>query len=347
MVRSFKIDNIEINDESQPLIIADIGINHGGSLNVAKKMADSLATSGCQIFKHQTHCVVDEMSYHAHNIFPPNANESIWDVIAKCSLSFDEEIELKNYVENLGIIYLSTPFSGKALDFLVDIGVVGLKIGSGEISNPFILEMAAETRLPTIISTGMSNVETIENVSKIFQKNENIAFLECTNSYPCPPEYIYLNGINLLKKQFPKNIIGFSDHSIGPWMSLAAIAKGAKIVERHFTDDKKRVGPDIACSSDASEMKILVQHGNEITLSLNNNSKKREYIEESVYSFARASIVAKIDLPAGQIIKKTDLWARRPGNGDFSGWEVDKIVGKKLSKKLIKGEQITTSHLKE
>jgi sialic acid synthase SpsE len=345
MVRSFKIDTININETSPPLIIAEIGINHGGSLNVAKKMVDAVSISGCQIVKHQTHCVDDEMSLQAQIIYPPNADQSIWDVIDQCSLSFDEERELKKYVESLGMIYLSTPFSGKALDFLVEIGVVGLKIGSGEISNPFILEMAANTKLPVIISTGMADMNMIENVSKIFNSNLNVAFLECTNSYPCPAEYIFLDGIRLLKEKFPENIVGFSDHTVGPWMSLAAIAKGAKIIERHFTDDKKRIGPDIACSSDASEMKILVEQGKEIVLALNNETKKKELIEESVYSFARASLVAKNSIPAGEIIKKTDIWARRPGNGDFAAWDRENVVGRKLSKNLKKGEQITFVHL--
>ena len=345
MVRSFKIDTIDINEASPPLIIAEIGINHGGSLNIAKKMVDAVAMSGCQIVKHQTHCVDDEMSSHAKLIYPPNADRSIWDVIDQCSISFDEERELIKYVESLGMIYLSTPFSGKALDFLVEIGVVGLKIGSGEISNPFILEMAANTKLPVIISTGMADFNVIDNVSKIFKSNINIALLECTNSYPCPAEYVFLDGISLLKERFPENIIGFSDHTIGPWMSLAAIAKGAKIIERHFTDDKKRVGPDIACSSDVSEMKILVQQGKEIVLALNNKTKKKESIEESVYSFARASMVAKTFISAGQIIKKTDVWARRPGNGDFSAWDRDNIIGRKLIKNLKEGEQITFEHL--
>jgi len=347
MVRSFKIGKEEINELSNPLIIAEIGINHGGSLKVAKLMVDAASKSGCQIVKHQTHCVDDEMSYHAKDIYPANANDSIWDIIEKCALTFDEEIELKKYAESKGMIYLSTPFSGKALDFLVDIGVLGLKIGSGEISNPFLLEMAANTKLPVIISTGMADMEMIQKVYNMFESNENVAFLECTNSYPCPAEYIYLNGISLLKDMFPKNIIGFSDHSIGPWISLAAIAKGAKIIERHFTDDKSRIGPDIACSSDASEIKILVEKGKEIVVALNNKSKKREKIEESVYSFARASIVSKQKLIKGQIIRKSDIWARRPGNGDFSASDRDKVIGRQLIKNLNKGDQISFSDLKQ
>ncbi|MDC3141579.1 N-acetylneuraminate synthase family protein [Alphaproteobacteria bacterium] len=347
MVRSFKIGNEEINELSNPLIVAEIGINHGGSLGVAKLMVDAACTSGCQIVKHQTHCVDDEMSYHAKEIYPVNANESIWDIIEKCALTFDEEIELKKYTENKGMIYLSTPFSGKALDFLVEIGVIGLKIGSGEISNPFLLEMAANTKLPVIISTGMADLKKIKKVYEIFETNENVAFLECTNSYPCPAEYIYLNGITLLKNMFPKNIIGFSDHSIGPWISLAAIAKGAKIIERHFTDDKSRIGPDIACSSDAFEMKILVEKGKDIVAAINNKTKKREKIEESVYSFARASIVSKQNLKKGHIIRKSDIWSRRPGNGDFAAWDRDQVIGKELIKNLNKGDQISFSDLKK
>ena len=294
-----KIGNRSIGPNEPPLIIAEIGINHGGSLDVAKSMVDLIVHSGCECVKHQTHIIEDEMTEEAKAIFPPNANKSIWDVMKECSLKLDEEQELKEYAENLGLIWISTPFSRMAADFLDEIDVPAFKIGSGEADNLPLINHIAQKGKPIIMSTGMQSIKSLKNSVNILEKSGvEYALLECTNLYPSPPEIVSLQGIQELKEAFPKALVGFSDHSIGPHIALASVALGACIIERHFTDTRYRGGPDITCSMDPAELRLLVDRSVEIHKALM-NPKQRTEPEEEVYKFARASVVADIDMPAG------------------------------------------------
>lgn len=325
-----KIKNRIISPEQPPLVIAEIGINHGGSLEVAKEMARLAAASGCEMVKHQTHIVADEMTNEAKSIFPPNADVSIWEVMERCALSQDDEIALKDYVESLGMIFISTPFSRAAADFLNDIDVPAFKIGSGEADNlPLIRHIAAFGK-PVIMSTGMQTIDSVRASVQILEDaGIEYALLECTNLYPSPAEIVSLKGVTDLKNAFPNAVVGFSDHSIGPEMALASVALGACILERHFTDSRYRIGPDIICSMDPAELRLLIDRSREIHTALHND-KKRTGPEEDVYAFARASVVADRDLPAGHLITETDIWARRPGSGEIAGFDFDKVVGKVL-----------------
>ena len=291
-----KIGNRSIGPNEPPLIIAEIGINHGGSLDVAKSMVDLIVQSGCECVKHQTHIIEDEMTEEAKAIFPPNANKSIWDVMKECSLNLDEEQELKEYAENLGLIWISTPFSRMAADFLDEIDVPAFKIGSGEADNLPLINHIAQKGKPIIMSTGMQSIKSLKNSVNILEKSGvEYALLECTNLYPSPPEIVSLQGIQELKEAFPKALVGFSDHSIGPHIALASVALGACIIERHFTDTRYRSGPDITCSMDPAELRLLVDRSIEIHKALM-NPKQRTEPEESVYKFARASVVADLSL---------------------------------------------------
>ena len=329
-----------IGDNEPPLVIAEIGINHGGSLDVAKSMVKAAYKAGAECIKHQTHFVEDEMTEEAKSIFPPNADISIWEVMETCALSRDEEISLKNHTENLGMIYISTPFSRSAADFLFDIGVKAFKIGSGEADNLPLIRHIVKFQKPIILSTGMQTIESLKkSVDIINNSGVDYALLECTNLYPSPPEIVSLQGINELRDAFPNAVIGFSDHSIGPYISLASVALGACIIERHFTDTRYRIGPDISCSMDPAELKLIIDRSQEIFIA-RRNTKKRSTEEESVYKFARASIVADRNLKKGQIITSNDIWARRPGNGQIPADKFDNLVGKKINKNLSKNTQL-------
>jgi sialic acid synthase SpsE len=335
-----KIKDREISHKTEPLIIAEIGINHGGDLNLAKNMVDLAAKAGCEIIKHQTHFVEDEMTEEAKSIFPPNAEKSIWAVIDECSLSKDDEIKLKKYTENKGMIYFSTPFSRSAADFLNDIGVPAFKIGSGESDNLPLIEHICKFGKPIIMSTGMQSIATIKKSVKIMEDSQiEYALLECTNLYPSPPEIISLKGVLELKKEFPNAIIGFSDHSIGPIIALSSVALGACIIERHFTDSRYRKGPDISCSMDPAELKFIIERSKEVFIAAK-NPKQRSTAEESVYKFARSSIVADKDLSNGDIIIKESIWARRPGNGEIPGNEYYNLLGKRLKKDIKRNQQL-------
>ena len=339
-----KIGNRSIGPNEPPLIIAEIGINHGGSLDVAKSMVDLIVHSGCECVKHQTHIIEDEMTEEAKAIFPPNANKSIWDVMKECSLKLDEEQELKEYAENLGLIWISTPFSRMAADFLDEIDVPAFKIGSGEADNLPLINHIAQKGKPIIMSTGMQSIKSLKNSVNILEKSGvEYALLECTNLYPSPPEIVSLQGIQELKEAFPKALVGFSDHSIGPHIALASVALGACIIERHFTDTRYRSGPDITCSMDPAELRLLVDRSVEIHKALM-NPKQRTKPEEDVYKFARASVVADRDMAAGHIITEKDIWVRRPGSGEIPGYKYNDIIGKKLRLDVKKNHQFKWSN---
>ncbi|WP_039019925.1 N-acetylneuraminate synthase family protein [Halocynthiibacter namhaensis] len=338
-----KLAHREIGPAHPPLVIAEIGINHEGDLNVAKEMVRMARDAGCECVKHQTHIVEDEMTAEAQQIFPPNADVSIWEVMQRCALSREDEIELKNYTESLGMIYLSTPFSRAAADFLNDIDVSGFKIGSGEADNLPLIRHIARFGKPIIMSTGMQTIETMRASVQILEDSGvEYALLECTNLYPSPPEIVSLKGVTDLKAAFPNATVGFSDHSIGPTMALASVALGATILERHYTDSRYRKGPDISCSMDPAELKFLIDRSKEIHTALH-NEKQRTGPEEDVYRFARASVVADKDLPVGHLITEADIWARRPGSGDIAGYDFDKVVGKTLKVAVTHNQQLKWS----
>ncbi|GAA6178768.1 polysialic acid capsule biosynthesis protein SiaC [Shimia sp. NS0008-38b] len=335
-----RIGNREIGPNHPPLVIAEIGINHGGDLAVAKEMVRLAALSGCEMVKHQTHFVDDEMTEEAKQIFPPNADVSIWDVMERCALSAEDELQLMRYTEEIGMIFISTPFSRRAADFLAEANVPAFKIGSGEADNLPLIRHIASFGKPVIMSTGMQTIETMQRSVQILEDaGIDYALLECTNLYPSPPEIVSLRGVTDLKAAFPNAVVGFSDHSIGPEMALASVALGACILERHYTDTRYREGPDIINSMDPSELRLLIERSREIWIAAN-NPKQRTAAEESVYAFARASVVADKDLPAGHVIGESDIWARRPGSGEIAGYDFDKVVGTKLKRAVTRNTQL-------
>jgi N-acetylneuraminate synthase len=310
---------------------------------VAKAMVSAAHRAGCEMVKHQTHFVEDEMTDEAKGIFPPNADVSIWEVMARCALSKDDEIALKKHAEDLGLIYISTPFSRAAADFLNDIGVPGFKIGSGEANHVPLIRHIASFGKPVILSTGMQTIDSLRpSVQALDDAGIDYALLECTNLYPSPPEIVSLQGITELRNAFPRAVIGFSDHSIGPEMALSAVALGACILERHFTDTRYRKGPDIPCSMDPAELRFLIDRSREIQIALN-NPKVRTAPEEDVYRFARGSVVADRDLPAGHAVTAPDIWARRPGSGEISVQHFDRLIGARLTRAVKRNQQLLWS----
>jgi sialic acid synthase SpsE len=342
-----KIGNRIISDQTVPLVIAELGINHGGCLKTAKEMTLAAAKSGCECVKHQTHFVDDEMTEEARSIYPPNANTSIWNVIEKAALSADEELELKNYAESLGLIYLSTPFSRSAANFLNEIGITAFKIGSGEADNLPLIDHIAKFGKPIVMSTGMHSINSLSHSVSIIEKyGVDYALLECTSAYPAPPETVRLSAISELKQRFPKATVGFSDHSVGTTMSIAASALGAKIIEKHFTETRYRSGPDIVCSMDPAELRFLIDRTREVHEALQ-SKKEQLFIEKNVYHFARSSVVADRNIAKGQKIKEEDIWARRPGNGEIAGYNYSQVLGKTAKVDIPKNRQLCWSDLSQ
>ena len=335
-----KIGNIVI-DKNNILVIPEIGINHNGDLNVAKEMVYSAYKAGAKIVKHQTHVVNDEMSKDAKKVIPGNANVSIYEIMEKAALSESEELELMKYTESLGMEFISTPFSRAAADRLQKFGVKAFKIGSGEMNNFPLLEHIAGFGKPIILSTGMNSISDIKKAIKILKKyNIEFALLHTTNLYPTKPNQVRLGAMQEMMKEFPDISIGLSDHTINNNACIAAIAMGAQIVERHYTDSLDRIGPDIICSMDPKQLKELLKAAEEIPHMLGGKKEPLD-AEKVTIDFAFASVVSIRDIKKGELLSKENIWVKRPGTGDFCAEEYNDLLGKIATQDIPNDTQIT------
>ncbi len=340
-----KISNRKIGPDFKPLVIFELGINHNGSLRLAKKIVDNAIKAGAEIIKHQTHIPEDEMSLEAKKIIPINSNKNIYNLIEECSLNELEELQLKKYIEKKGAIFLSTPFSRKAVDRLVKFRVKAFKIGSGECNNYPLVDYIASFGKPVIISTGMNDLNSIIKAIKILKKRKvQYAILHTTNLYPTMHNQVRLNALTELKKIFPNTVLGLSDHTGDNYTSYAAVAMGASIIEKHFIDNSSRKGPDIPASVNTGQMIELINGINSIYKAMPGGIKPIPR-ERKTANFAFASVVANDDLEKGTILNKNNIWVRRPGNGDFKAEKYYSLIGKKLKSKVKKNTQIKKSHL--
>ncbi|MPT35491.1 MAG: polyhydroxyalkanoate biosynthesis repressor PhaR, partial [Flavobacterium sp.] len=255
----------KIGPDYPPLVIAEIGINHEGSLQTAKEMVDAAFRAGVEVVKHQTHIVADEMSGAAKKVIPGNADVSIYEIMERCALNEAEELELKNYVESKGMIFISTPFSRAAAERLRKFDIPAYKIGSGECNNYPLLEHIASFGKPVILSTGMNTIESIRKAVAIFDKHKvPVALLHTTNLYPTPIHLVRFGAMTEMHNAFPNKVFGLSDHTLNNNACLGAVALGASILERHFTDHMERTGPDIVCSMDEQNCADLIRNAAEI-----------------------------------------------------------------------------------
>lgn len=323
-----KIEHIEISP-TNPLVVPEIGINHNGSLEIAKLMVDAAKRAGARIVKHQTHIIDDEMCKAAKNVVPGNANISIYEIMKKCSLNEKDERELKEYTQKQGLVYLSTPFSKAAANRLEDMGVSAYKIGSGECNNYPLIRYIASFKKPMIISTGMNDIQSISQSVKILRDYEVLfVLLHTTNLYPTPPHLIRLNAMLELEKNF-KCLYGLSDHSVSNLACLGAIALGASVVERHFTDTMDRTGPDIVCSMDENSLRELIINSKIMASMRNIDDKKEPTKEEQVtIDFAFASVVSIKPIKKGEILTQDNIWVKRPAKGGIAAKYFDEILGK-------------------
>lgn len=335
-----KIGTRYVGEGYDPLVIAEIGINHNGSIKIAKEMVDSAKRAGVEVIKHQTHVIDDEMSKYAKNVIPGNADISIYEIMKQSALSEKDEIELKRYVEEQGMIFLSTPFSRAAADRLEKMNVSAYKIGSGECNNYPLIEHIANFGKPMIVSTGMNDIKSIKKTVKILEQcNIDYALLHTTNLYPTSPEQVRLLCLDELKNEFPNAVIGLSDHTLNINSSIAGLTLGAKIIERHFVDHKERKGPDVLCSCDEKEMTELIKASKEIPLMLKGG--KISLPEEQVtIDFAFATIVSIKPIKKGDILTYDNLWVKRPGNKGLKAEHLKNIMGKRAKIDIDNDEHI-------
>ena len=339
-MKEIEISNRKIGPDHKPLLIAEIGINHNGSLDEAKKIVDAAVFAGIEVIKHQTHVVEDEMSPEAHKVIPGNSDKSIYQIMEECALSEDDEIALKEYVEQKGCIFISTPFSRAAADRLERMDVEAYKIGSGECNNLPLLDHVSDFGKPMIISTGMNSLESVhQTVSFLKKKNAEFALLHTTNLYPTPNNLVRLGAMEVLMNEFPDLIIGLSDHTVSNHACFGAVALGASILERHFTDTMTREGPDIICSMDPIQAKDLIEGAN-ILFSQRGGSKEPAKEEQVTIDFAFATVVSIADISKGDTFTKENLWVKRPGTGEILAAEYQNILGKKANKFIPKNTHL-------
>lgn len=343
----FEIEGRKIGYEYDPLVIAEIGINHGGSLEEAFKLVDAAARSGVEVIKHQTHVVEDEMSGVAKTVIPGHTKESIYEIMESCALDEQEEFELKQYVESKGIIFISTPFSRAAADRLKRMEVAAYKIGSGECNNYPLIKHIAKDGKPVIMSTGMNSIESVRPSVDIFREhNIPFALLHCTNVYPTPPGLVRLGAMNQLQEAFPDAVIGLSDHTTSNIPALGAVALGASILERHFTDTMDREGPDIVCSMDPLALTNLIQQAR--VMKLARGGKKGPVDEEqSTIDFAFATVVTIDDIKPGERFTKDNLWVKRPGTGEVLAEHFEEILGRKSTKEIRRDTHLKWKDIEE
>ena len=340
-----KINNRLIGEDHPPIVIAEIGINHEGSLDLAIEMADSAIDAGAEIIKHQTHIVEDEMSDEAKSVIPGNADVSIYEIMDRCALNEDEELKLMKHIQSKKCIFISTPFSRAAADRLKRFNVPAFKIGSGECNNYPLIKHIARAGKPIILSTGMNSIQSIRPAVKILREhNIPYALLHTTNIYPTPPDLVRLGAMTILKDEFPDAVVGLSDHTTDNLACFGAVALGASILERHFTDSLERPGPDIVCSMDPKSLSELIS-GSKIIFAERGGHKTPVPEEEATIAFAFASVVATKDMNSGDILSEDNIWVRRPGEGDYSAADYEDLIGKAILCPIKAGEQISKAHI--
>jgi sialic acid synthase SpsE len=338
-LKELKINNIVIGSKQPVFVIAEAGINHNGSYLIAKKLVDMAKKAGANCIKFQTHIAEQEMI--KSNIKPGNiSKKTLWSIIKNCELTENEEIKLSNYCKKQKILFLSTPFSINAITRLEKIKLPAYKIGSGELTNSPFLEKIAKTRKPVILSSGMSEMQEIKYAVNMFKsKKIPIALLQTTSVYPSDYVDINLGMIEKYSKLF-QIPIGISDHSIGIYTALGAVAKGASIVEKHITLNKKMPGPDQKISLEPFELSELVKGCKAIKLALG-STKKILNKEKPVLQFARESVVSINIIKKGDMFSEKNISTKRPATGSIPAKDYYKIIGKKAKRDISNNRQLS------
>ena len=342
-MKNIKIGAHWIGNNYPVFVIAEVGINHNGSFKLAKKMIEEAKNAGADCIKFQTHIAEKEMINT--KLKPGNlSKKSLWEIIKSCELTEREEKEISNFCKKKKILFMSTPFSMEAVDRLEKIKVKGYKIGSGELTNLPLLYHIAKTNKPIILSTGMSTMNEISKAVKIFKKNKNpLALLQTSSTYPSKYNEIKLGLIEKFQKKFLVPI-GISDHSIGIYTALGAVAKGASIVEKHFTLDKKMPGPDQNFSLNPNELSELIRGCKAIKSALG-DVKTILPNEKQIIKFAHASVVSIKAMQKNEKFTIENIYTKRPNTGSISDTQFYKILGRKAKKPIKINYQLKWSDM--
>ena len=328
------------------LIIAEAGVNHNGDLKIAKALIDAAADAKVDIVKFQTFKTEKLVSKDAKKATyqqKNSDNEAQFEMLKKLELPQEWHFNLKNYAESKGVKFLSTGFDHESLDFLNTLNPLFYKIPSGEISNKPYLEHVASFGKPIVLSTGMSNLKEIEAAINVLTNNgvlkNDISVLHCNTEYPTPFVDVNLKAMHTIKKHFSVEI-GYSDHTLGIEVAIAAVAMGAKVIEKHFTISRTMEGPDHAASLEPSELKQMVESIRNIELALSGNGEKEPSASELKNKVAaRKSIYINTNLNAHDTLEMKHIDIKRPGDG-INPMHIDEVVGKKLKINLTEDSKL-------
>jgi len=349
MKKIIKIGSKKIGKNQPIFIIAEAGVNHNGKLSLAKKLVDIAVKAKADAVKFQTFKAENVVvkyapmaEYQEKNI---EKKESQLNMLKKLELSYNDFKKLKKYCDKKGIIFLSTPHSEDAIDFLEDL-VPAYKIGSGDLTNLSFLEKVAKKRKPIILGTGMATLKEVKEALNVIYKqgNRKVIALHCTTNYPCPLEEVNLRAMLTMKKKL-NCLVGYSDHTFGITVPIMAATLGACVIEKHFTLNKNLPGPDHKASLNPEELKEMVKKIREVEIILGKKEKKPTTSERKIMKLVRKSIVAKRDIQKGMKITKNMLTIKRPGTGIEPKF-FKKVVGKIARRYIKKEEFISFKNLK-
>lgn len=324
-------------------IIAEAGVNHNGDLNLAKKLAWSARENGADIVKFQTAKLESLITRYAPTAeYQRNATkeDSQMEMLRKILLSYEDFVELSDYCKKIGIQFLSTPFDLESIDFLKRIGCTMWKIPSGEITNYPYLVKIAELHQPIILSTGMSASEEIRAAMKVLESHgaDRITVLHCTTAYPAPPGDVNLRAMLTLQNELGVPV-GYSDHTSGIEIPIAAVGMGASMIEKHFTLDRNMEGPDHKASLEPGELKAMVSAIRNVELALGDGVKKPVPSEIPNIAVARKSIVARRKISKGEIYTEENITTKRPGTG-LSPMLWESVLGREANRSYEEDEMI-------
>ena len=317
---------------SKVFIIAEAGVNHNGNINIAKKLIDAASEAGVDAVKFQsfiTEKIVSKYTEKAgYQKKTTDKNESQYGMIKKLELDKERHMELLDYCHYKNMMFLSSPFDLESIRLLNELGLEIFKIPSGEITNLPYLREIGKLKKKVILSSGMSTLGEIEAALHLLRQNgtKEITVLQCNSEYPTPMEDVNLNVMLTIKDAF-KVDVGYSDHTLGIEVPIAAAAMGAKIIEKHFTIDRNMDGPDHQASLEPHELKAMVTAIRNIEIALGNGIKEPSKSELINMKFVRKSIVAKCTIEKGEVFSEDNLTVKRPGNG-ISPMSWDEIIGK-------------------
>jgi len=338
------VEIIYVNDRPigpghPPFIIAEVGINHEGEFGKAIQMVDAAVAAKADCIKFQCHITEAEMI--PTDMKPGDiSDERLWDIIKRCELTEDEERRVKRYCEEKGIIYLCTPFSREASDRLDAMGVSAFKIGSGECNNIPLLNHIAGKKKPIILSTGMNDLESVKRSVRAIQKNNcPVMLMHCTSMYPTPYDKVRLGAIQELIQAFDLPV-GLSDHSLGIYTCLGAVALGACALEKHFTINRQWPGPDVPLSIEPHELAELVK-GSRAVFEAGGGEKTILPDEQPVIDFAYATIVSIASIEKNETFTLENTWVKRPGTGPILAVDLEEVLGRKAARDITKDIHIT------